>query len=254
MKKLIILVCLVFSGVSLSAQQVKDVVYLNNGNIVKGEIVSSTDTEIEIHATNGELYTFRKIEIRRIDSGEQLDAIPDAPKKSNFVRYGEREKGYWASVDLGLGVALDRYAKNNTSPAIPIDLNVAMGYRFNEFIMVGLGAGVRYYAHQDDLRYHNQEKNRDYAWSFPLYAQLRGAFISGHTRSMVPYWQLSAGYTVNDGVMIQPALGLRFGAATRHHFTLSLSYTAQQGYKYCEESLAGKKFLNLVQIRLGYQF
>ena len=254
MKKLIILVCLVFSGVSLSAQQVKDVVYLNNGNIVKGEIVSSTDTEIEIHATNGELYTFRKIEIRRIDSGEQLDAIPDAPKKSNFVRYGEREKGYWASVDLGLGVALDRYAKNNTSPAIPIDLNVAMGYRFNEFIMVGLGAGVRYYAHQDDLRYHNQEKNRNYAWSFPLYAQLRGAFISGHTRSMVPYWQLSAGYTVNDWVMIQPALGLRFGAATRHHFTLSLSYTAQQGYKYCEETLAGKKFLNLVQIRLGYQF
>lgn len=253
MKRVILLLCLMLSTLSLSAQQAQDVVYLNNGNIIKGEIISSSESQVQIKATNGEVYTFRMVEIRRIDGGEQLESIP-AASKTSYTDFSESNKGYWAAVDLGLGAALDKFNKNNTKPAIPIDLNVTMGYRFNEFLMVGIGGGVRYYAIQDDLRFNNEAGNEDFAWSFPLYGQLRGAFISGKSRHTVPFWQLSVGHTFNDGFMVQPALGLRFGTSTRHHFTLGLSYTAQQGYKFCGAANLEHGYLHLMQFKFGYQF
>ncbi len=254
MKRLILLLSLMLASATLYAQQAYDVVYLNNGNIVKGEIISSTDSQVQIKATNGETYTFRMVEVRRIDNGEQLAITPEVGKSIRYTDFSESDKGYWASVDLGLGVALDKYNKNSTAPALPIDLNVTMGYRFNEFLMIGIGGGVRYYAIQDDLRFNHEMDNEDFAWAFPLYGQLRGAFISGKSRSVVPYWQFSAGHTFNDGLMLQPVLGLRFGTETRHHFTLALSYTAQQGWKYQGVETLKNGYLHLMQLKLGYQF
>lgn len=253
MKKIIIISLFILSFVAANAQNTQSVIYLNNGNVIKGEIVASSSTKVEIKTTSGEIYSYKPVEIRRIDNGESLNNVP-ATKDKCYTEYFEREKGYWAAADLGVGVTLDRYNKNNTEPAIPIDLNLTMGYRFNEFITIGIGGGARFYAHQHRQRLNNEKKDRGYAWSFPVYGQVRGAFISGHSRTIVPYWQFAVGYTFRDGFMIQPTMGLRFGSAVRNHFTLALGYTAQESLIYTNAYKFENGFLHMMQLKFGYQF
>ncbi|MBQ5719576.1 MAG: hypothetical protein IIV65_03400 [Alistipes sp.] len=253
MKKIIILSLFLLGFVTAYAQNTQSVIYLNNGNVIKGEIVASSSTKVEIKTTNGEVHSYKPVEIHKIDNGESLNNVP-ATKEKRYTEYFECEKGYWAAVDLGLGVILDRYNKNNTEPAIPIDLNLTMGYRFNEFIMIGVGGGARFYAHQHRQRLNAEKKDRGYAWSFPLYGQLRGAFISGYSRTIIPYWQLSVGYAFRDGFMVQPAVGLRFGSAVRNHFTLALGYTAQESLIYTNADKFQNGFMHMMQLKFGYQF
>lgn len=256
MNKWYLFLLLLVAPVVVSAQQAVDVIYLNNGNIVKGEITSSNDTSVAIRSTNGELYTFERVAIRRIDNGEQLASYPKAPK-SRYVDHSEREKGFWAAVDFMAGANVEH--EYGISGAVPLDLQVTFGYRFSEFLQVGVGAGFRYYANNDQARcYHNSKgEYENYGWAFPIYGQLRGLFYSGQSRSVVPFWQLTAGHTVNDGFMCSPALGLRFGTAERHHFNLGLHYTAQ--WTQLQADASGGHLhrfgpLHILQLRLGYQF
>jgi hypothetical protein len=254
MRKLLFLVCatLLCSKI-VYAQEYRDVIYLNNGNIIQGSIISITESEIQTAAINGETYTFRNVEINKIDKGERLSKFPKT-EASKYKDYSEYQQGYWIAVDAGLGVALDRFRKKSTTPALPIDFNLTMGYRFNEYIMVGIGGGVRYYALQNNHRVSPDKNDRKYAWAFPLYGQVRGAIISGESRIVVPYWQLSVGHTFNDGFMVQPAIGLRIGSAVRNHFTLALGYTAQRGYLYKSPENYKYGNLHLMQLKFGYQF
>ena len=256
MKKLFILWSLLMLTLTVSAQEAFDVIYLNNGNIIKGQITASGETTVKIRTNNGEEYTFDRVSIRRIDNGEQLEKFPKVPQ-SRYKEFSERQKGFWAAIDLMAGANVEH--KYSISGSVPIDLQFTFGYRFSEFLQVGLGAGFRYYANNDQARsYHNsQGQYEDYGWAFPVYAQARGLFYSGQSRSVVPFWQMSVGHTFNDGFLLSPALGLRFGSAERHHFNLGLHYTAQ--WTWHRTDLIGgpaREFgpLHILQLRLGYQF
>lgn len=256
MKKSLIFWMLLLLPCWAMAQEAHDVIYLNNGNIVKGQITASGDTTVQIRATNGESYTFDRVAIRRIDNGEQLEALPKAPK-SRYKDHSELTKGFWAAADLMFGANVEH--QYSISGAMPLDLQFTFGYRFSEFLQVGVGAGFRYYFDNAKARVYFNDKGQleDYAWSFPVYGQLRGLFYSGQSRSVVPFWQLSVGHTFNDGFMCSPALGLRFGSAERNHFNLGLHYTAQWTlHNLNMDGGPNYKFgpLHLLQIRLGYQF
>ena len=256
MKKLFLFLGLVLWSIQASAQETNDVIYLNNGNIVKGEIVASGDSTVQIRTANGDLHTFDRVTIRKIDQGQQLEAWPKAPK-SRYKDLSDQSKGFWAGVDLMFGANVEH--EFGISGSMPLDLQVTFGYRFNEYLQVGAGAGFRYYFNNDQARaYVNSEgKYEDYGWSFPVYGQLRGLFFSGQSRTTVPFWQMSVGHTFNDGFMLSPALGLRFGSTERNHFTLGLHYTAQ--WTWLRTNLEGgpsREFgpMHLLQLRLGYQF
>jgi len=256
MKKFLTLLILLGLTLTVSAQEAYDVIYLNNGNIIKGQITASGDTTVQIRATNDEQYTFDRVAIRRIDNGEQLEKFPKAPR-SRYKDFSEQSKGFWAGVDLMAGANVDH--QYSISGSVPIDLQFTFGYRFSEFLQLGVGGGFRFYANNDQARsYRNsQGKYEDYGWAFPLYGQARGLFYSGQSRSVVPFWQMSIGHTFNDGFMLSPALGLRFGSAERHHFNLGLHYTAQ--WTWHRTDLIGgpaREFgpLHILQLRFGYQF
>jgi len=56
-KRFSIALLILASGLlSAFAQRNQDVVYLNNGNVVKGIILKRTDSVLEIKASNGETY------------------------------------------------------------------------------------------------------------------------------------------------------------------------------------------------------
>lgn len=256
MRKASIILILLLLPMWLSAQT-HDVIYLNNGNIVKGEITASSDSTVQISATNGEKYTFDRVAIRKIDQGQQLESWPQAPK-SRYVDHAEKTKGFWAAADMMFGANVEH--ELGISGSMPLDLQFTFGYRFSELLQVGVGGGFRYYFNNDRARCPHNSKGEyeDYGWTFPVYAQARGLFYSGQSRTVVPFWQLSVGHTFNDGFLCSPAVGLRFGSAERHHFNLGLHYTAQWTMRnhdaYGDGHLCNFGPLHILQLRVGYQF
>lgn len=255
MKRLLWILSLSLMPLFASAQQARDVIYLNNGNIVSGEIVSSDDLSVTIRNAAGETATYRRVTIRRIDNGQEAERLPQAPQ-SRYRDYSSAEKGFWAAAELAGGITVDH--DSAIDMAYPVDLTFTFGYRFSEYLQVGVGAGFRYYVENSNARiYRSGDKYEDYEWAFPIYGNLRGVFLSGQSRRVVPYWSVSVGHTINDGFMASPTLGLRFGAMERHHFLLGLSYTAQQTRLH--RAVDGGPIsqfgcLHILQLKLGYQF
>ncbi len=264
MKRLFLIFSLALVPLFALAQQANDVIYLNNGNIVKGEILSSDKTKVTMRTTTGSTYTYNRVEIRRIDNGEQVENMPSAPE-SRYRDYSSSTKGFWAAAELAGGLSIDH--DSAIKATYPVDLHFTFGYRFSEFLQVGVGVGFRHYFDGKMARCYidgKQEredflagkcKPEDYQWAFPIYANVRGLFLSGQSRSVVPYWSVEAGHAINDGFMASPTLGLRIGDMERHHFLVGLSYTAQYTRLWGKADHSYKfGCLHVLQLKLGYQF
>lgn len=164
--------------------------------------------------------------------------------------YSTFDTGFWISAEAVGGYSC-RLMHSNFSFA---EVDVTGGYRFNEYLKVGIGFGGRYYFDNSKVRYSSSE------WSFPIYANVRGNFIPTAYRSVVPYYSVDLGGTVRDGFLFRPAVGLRIGQK-RNAFLVALAYTGQglQSYEYEPTPLFVKKekknkFVSFISLKLGYEF
>lgn len=154
--------------------------------------------------------------------------LPDMPTRAaGHTDYVVKETGYW------FGALLDGYlvtAGNGIAGAT--QLNIINGYRFSEFLKVGIGVAPRYYFIGGQ------------AFSLPIYADVRGNF-SPQTDAMFAFcWSADLGYTLNEGIYVSPFIGVRTGDI-RHNFTAGISYILQ-GHE------VGP--IHLVGLRIGYEF
>ena len=259
MKKFLIIAIMSLLPLFAAAQN-KDVIYLNNGNVAKGSIISENDMNVTILTNSGETYTFDRIAIRRIDHGDELSRIP-ATRKSRYHDYTDYTRGFWGAAEFSFGASLNR--AEYLGSVVPLEVSVTGGYRLSEFLQLGVGLGIRLYINNQQARRYVNEygdtSNRP--WAFPVYLNARGLFYSGQSRTVVPYWSASLGYTINDGFMFSPTVGIRIGSLTRHHVLVGLGYTAQGSrLKQPGDDPENKVFpykrkcLSLLQFKLGYQF
>ncbi len=222
------------------AQHVRDIVYLNNGNIIHGIILKHTDAQIEIKASNGEIYSYPMIEVRKIEQGVAISGSRDnQSSKPIFKEYRGMDTGYWSTVEISFGNTIHLSEKNMQHT----ELNWINGYRFNEFLKMGIGFGARYYVNNQDMR------SSSIRWAFPVFADLRGNFMPQTSRNVVPYWAFDVGGIIRDGFMLSPTLGLRIGEK-RSCLLLGLSYTGQT----MKRRKGGRHFENVVSLKLGYEF
>lgn len=240
MKKILVLLALlIVYSMTVSGQgNQQDVIYLNNGQVIKGQITEMSPNEsVEIRSENGTVYTYRMVEVRKISRGDVI-----MPTEVNTPRYRdnvEYEKGYWLAGELA-GGSTAYFKGDNIGYS---QLTVINGYRFSEFLRVGIGAGFRYYINNDNRRFKSNP------WSFPVYLDVRGNIISQRVDRVAPYWSLDAGVAICDGFFVSPTIGIRFGG-NRSNFLLGLSYLAQD-VKYYTDS---NKMIHLVSLKLGYEF
>lgn len=223
MKKILIALAL-FLGTAAAASaqnQNPDVVILKNGSVVTGTIVNEKpNEEITIRALNGAVYTYPMVEVNRIQ--RQAATTPAGnPAASVPTDYNANESGFWCAVDL-MGGYTFRGDAGGAENAVPVEFDAVGGYRFNEYLKVGLGLGARYYINSNHLRYRSME------WAMPLFVNLRGNFIPLQERRVTPFWSMDAGVAFGDGFMARPTIGLRFGDFRRSAFTLALGYQGQQ--------------------------
>lgn len=273
MKRLFCLALLTMLAAAAAAQtRADDILYLNNGNVVKGVIVDRQEGRyVKIVTADGSAYRYDAGEIRIIESGDVRVDVPEAPR-SRFRDPARRTRGFWAGIELSGGASVSP----DFNSMYPVELAVIPGYRFSEFFAAGVGFGFRYYFRNANMRYDREfgyapgsgEPGRvllsddNYAWAFPLYLDLRGNFLSSKSRRAVPYWSFDAGYTINDGVFVSPTLGLRIGDRVRHHFLIGISYLGQDADLKVPalDSRPGlgdgheRRFIHALRLRLGYQF
>lgn len=177
----------------------------------------------------------------------QVTRLPEVKGTSLQHVYSEDNTGFWMAAEAVGGYSCRLYHSNFALA----EIDVTAGYRFNEYLRVGLGFGGRYYFDNAKVRYNSSE------WAFPLYANVRGNFMSTEYRTTVPYYSFDLGGTILDGFMMRPTVGLRIGQQ-RSAFLIGLTYTGQslKGFSYNE--FGGRdphnRFVSFISLKLGYEF
>lgn len=149
--------------------------------------------------------------------------LPERPKRAKYVDYSVKQTGWWCTAQLGAGYA--------TNGHIFGQFDFVNGYRFSEFLKVGIGISPRIGLN-----------------TIPIYAQARGNFISQEDTMFAFFWNADLGYAINGGIYASPSVGIKFGGI-RHNFLLSIYY-ALEGQK----NEVVETPLHLVGLRLGYEF
>lgn len=211
-------------------------VYLINGNIVKGDI-SKTGTKVTITTPEGRVFSYPLTEVNRISYSEPVN--PEVKKDPALTDYADFDKGFWCRATLSGAYTLFMSANN-----VPLtELDLACGYRFNQYLKAGIGIGFRYYINNRDIR------SDRHKWGFPIYATVSGNIIGEAYRSVVPYYTLDLGGTIRDGFMWRPTFGIRIGQP-RSAFLLGITYTGQT----LEYKTGKNRYCSALGLTIGYEF
>ncbi len=147
--------------------------------------------------------------------------LPERPKRAKYVDYSVKQTGWWCAAQLGGGYS-------TTTNAFFGQFDFVNGYRFSEFLKVGVGVSPRL-----GLK------------TIPIYAEVRGNIISQEDTMFAFYWNGDVGYAINGGFYASPGVGMKFGGI-RHNFLIGVHYTFE-GQK------EGSP-LHMVGLRIGYEF
>lgn len=164
-----------------------------------------------------------------------------------FTDYNQFQNGFFASAEVSTAFSVHPNTKNVGLT----ELDLVGGYRFCDFLRIGLGIGGRFYFNAAEIRTHD--------WALPLFANFRGNFIPNAYYTVVPFWSFDIGTTFPDGFMIRPTVGIRVGQP-RSAFIASLGYLGQnlRINKVSERPEIAHsrqhKFYNFITIKLGYEF
>lgn len=176
----------------------------------------------------------------------QVNRLPEIRATGGNNNYMDNNTGFWLSAEAS--GAYTCFIGHANVPVTEVD--VTGGYRFGEYLRVGIGFGGRYYINNDKLR------SRSTAWAFPIYFNVRGNFMPTDNRSVVPYWSVDLGGAVQDGFMLRPTVGLRIGQL-RKAFLVGIGYTGQQLDRWeikNNQRVGNDSFVSMIHLRLGYEF
>lgn len=235
---LLIFVMAAIAAVSMNAlaDATTDVLYLNNGTVLKGTVASVVENvKVTFVTTDGKVYTYPMVEVRKIETMSSGEVSPSA-EVTGYQDYRSRELRFFFAAEVQGAYELT----HPSAVGFATDLNVVAGCRINEYFRVGLGVGARYYVNGSNYRSHRLKD-----WACPIFANFRGNIISEEYRDAVPFYSLDIGGTIGDnGFMIRPSLGYRFGVS-HSAFLLAASYWGQ---------VSDGRYLSFVGIKLGYEF
>ena len=169
--------------------------------------------------------------------------LPARPERLQYVDYPTRNVGWWCSAQLSGGIATTNDDTHNGY----FQIDFVNGYRFSEFLKVGIGIAPRFYSSDEQFPLCD-DKLIFGIYSLPIFAAVRGNFISQEDRMLVPYWSVNTGFAVNEGAFLSPCVGIRYGGR-RHDILLGVTYTLQ-GHTVDEFNAA----VHLFSVNIGYEF
>ncbi|MFI3239229.1 MAG: hypothetical protein R3Y22_01365 [Bacteroidales bacterium] len=218
--RLLTLVLVLMTTLSSSAASY---VYLKEGGVLKGEIVSRDETKVVLHA-NGVDYDIYMEQINRIKHDDV------ASKDLSTAHYLGM-----IDVQYGFGIGQER---NNI-----FGFETSFGYQFNKYFYLGGGLALNFhnpvlssYPLRADKN-ENDETINDPEYSntpfVPLYINVRSQLYESD--KITPFIDLKVGSSVLNyvGLYLAPSIGVHFPLTKSLAINVSLGYSLQQSkYKY----------------------
>lgn len=164
--------------------------------------------------------------------------MPEAPAKTHNIAE-EHGGSFWYAIEAGGGSTTMIKQKNVAIAAA----SFTGGYRFNQYLKVGLGIGILFYPNNQNVR------NKESLLGMPLFVNARGNILSDDTRHTLPYWSVNIGTTIPDGFFMSPSVGLRIGEK-RNAFLISIGYTLRHLKSYPGTI----SYYSGALLKLGYEF
>lgn len=234
---------LLLSSVQASAQQATEqVLYLKNGWVLRGRLLSApTADPVRLQTADRNEFAFRRAEI------DSLRERPAPPARNLGVAYKARGFGHF--TELGALAGRNTSSSVNTSA---FSFQTVNGYKFNQWLFAGVGVGADLYATQSLL---------------PLFASVRGDFTRRGT--LLPFYFLDAGYGFNitgkDNNLAQPVTyeggslwaagaGLKVLFNNNTGFLISLAYRTQRTTLTREIVAPERVVFERIAVRAGFAF
>lgn len=219
MKKLIVIIAMFVVGMTTFAQNMKEVVYLKNGSIIKGIIIEQVPNQsLKIQTADGSIFVYNISEVEKITkeavkptystnlSDEEEEEEDDNKASGNGLKTRFRilmETGY----QFGLG---DECASFSSAP-----FNISLGCQIGSHFYVGGGVGIRYLFNEEDGYF-----------ALPIFANIRYDILN---KRISPFIDVKGGYTPIDisGFFWSGAAGCRFRLGDRFALSASLGVELQ---------------------------
>jgi hypothetical protein len=194
-----------FSIYALAQSNFIDVVYLKNGNVLRGKIIEQeVGKYLKIQLDERNILLFNSDEI--IEIAKEVVVDHDEPDTSEQTIEKNFPRGYQGIIEIGY-IATAHGLDNGLLKAQMIN-----GIRFKR-LSLGLGAGIRY-----DVG----SRFRPY---IPVFLDIRTRFVP---RRVSPFVALGCGYTFypnyEGGLYLSPSLGISFKLGSKFGIHMALSY------------------------------
>lgn len=209
------LLCLALPAFMLAQNTMEDVVYLKNGNILRGTImeqIPNKSIKLKINEKNIMTISFEEIEKITKENVAEKQA-----EKKQPVEY--KSKGFINLTELNYGYGINSVSNKNGSVQVKNEdptfgLRTVNGYQFSPFVTLGIGLGYEQYGNSGLI---------------PITLDSRIMFSR---KKIAPVLNINGGYSVgvnnSGGACLNPALGLRIFLSKKVAFLFNIGYKAQQ--------------------------
>lgn len=165
--------------------------------------------------------------------------LPERPKGHAYKNYDMEDQGFWCAIEAEGGSSVMTTYQNMQYAT----MTFTGGYRISEYLKIGAGLGAKAYVNHAELR------NTSNKVAIPIFANVRGNFMSAYDRGYSPYWSVNIGGVTNDGFYFSPSVGYSIGGL-RNNFLIGISYTLGNFTDYKSENRTYSYF----GVKLGYEF
>ena len=218
-KLFVLLLLLTINAACLQAQRDKVILY-GDSKLVGKLIFYRPGDSVQLQLNNGEIVTFPQRMVKKV--------VMQEPKGEKI--YSFKERGVYNATYFNLSFGKTNYLYGSNTSHLGVAVENITGFQFNRLMGAGLGIGLdNYYATGNDANV------------LSIFSEVRG-YLSQLNRS--PYYSFSSGVgfpLVNKkdnlnltghrgGLMVHPAIGLRFGASSKINFFADIGAKYQRIY------------------------
>ncbi|WP_320053207.1 outer membrane beta-barrel protein [uncultured Acetobacteroides sp.] len=204
------MLCCLFTFAQESYQ---DVVYLKNGSVIRGMIIEQVPNKsLKIQTADRSVFVYQIDEVEKMTK-ELNQAQVTAPKVKK-----ESKSGYFLHLENSVGIGVGQYGMDM------VKFSVINGYRFNQYLSLGAGIGLKQGSISDDLF------DSDNAY-LPIFTNFRVNFTN---KKITPYFSLDLGSVFNltedddePELLFSPSIGVKFKFTQRMGLNVGMGYELQ---------------------------
>ncbi|MEZ4827220.1 MAG: hypothetical protein R3C61_13225 [Bacteroidia bacterium] len=206
-----------FSDLSGQNYYMENILHLKNGSEIRGWIVEQVPGEyVKIELVGGSILVYRQDEIEKISSepNRYSQVIRRINRNKNSIQY--RNYGMYNFLTSGFTINDGRWGPN-----ADFSFYYRAGYRFNQYLGVGLGGGIEEY---------------ETGILAPVFAEVSGDFLQ---KRNTPFYLVQAGYgfgvdnswitdDFDGGLMYYIGTGVKRHTRSRFESTIGMGYKSNQ--------------------------